>query len=326
VLTTPAVTAMCGLPLVPLGEISSATAGVVLGAAYSLGSPHEGAENAPYFLRTMSKTLAWGADTPSLYDLRHHEPAFRRLTDAGDLDFPGMGLEEAMASTEAAVASLPTDTAPCVIGGDHTVTLAVVRALPRRRRRPFTVVQFDHHLDLQIWDGAPGDRDAARESIFHTNVMSHVSDLLGPGRVVQVGVGPYATVEESVVDDVTRFLASVGRQVCVTSPTIDDEEAFRAVIGEGGDVYLTVDIDVLDRTEMRSTGYPAELGLRTVQLLRLIDWTAAHNRVVGFDVVEFAADRGDRDARTLADCQRALLVFLHLLGWVSRQAPDGPGR
>jgi arginase family enzyme len=318
--TTRTVTALCGLPRTDFNNVPVGSIGAVLGAAYSLGSPHDGAENAPFFLRTVSKKLTWAAQDPALFDLRHEINPLQGFVDLGDLDFDGMALEDALAATESAVRSLPATVAPCVIGGDHTVSLAVVKALLRRRKKPLCVVQFDHHLDLQIWDGAPAKISAEREPIFHTNVMSHVSDLIGPGNLIQVGVSPYVTVEGDAVDALPKFLRTIGRQICFSSPAIDDNDAFQSIVGGGKDIYISVDIDVIDKIEMRSTSYPAEVGLSVQQLLRLIDWAAARNKLVGFDVVEFAAARDDRSPQTIADSERALLIFLHLVSCLAAQS------
>jgi arginase family enzyme len=118
------------------------------------------------------------------------------------------------------------------------------------------------------------------------------------------------------------FLANAGKQISFASPEIDDEQAFRAVAGTGNDVYITIDVDVLDGAQMSATTYPAEVGLTMRQLLRLIDLVAEHNNVIGFDVAEFCAQRDDRSQATLADAHRAVLIVLHLLSWIRRQAGD----
>ncbi|GAA2740234.1 MULTISPECIES: arginase family protein [Kitasatospora] len=307
------------MPFAHPRDIPPGTAAAVLGAGHSLGTPNPGAENGPYFLRALSRAHTWSARRPSVLDLRDGAgPALAGAVDLGDLVLGDGSLEEALDAIERTVGALPDSVVPAVIGGDHTVTLPVVGALAARRERPFSVVQFDHHLDLQIWDGAPGDPAAARERIFHTNVMSHVADRIGAGRLVQVGVAPYATVEEAAADAAPGWFRSIGRQLSVLSPELDDPDAFREAVGSG-DVYITVDIDVLDRSVMASTGYPAEIGLGVRELLRLIDVVLSQGRLVGFDVAEFAADAEARDARTLADAGRASLVFLHLLSWACRQ-------
>lgn len=315
------VTAFCGVPLVS-GDLPPGTTAAVLGAGSSLGSAHDGSENGPFFLRTLSKAHTWAAADPGVFTLRHGRNALDGIADLGDLDFTGMDLPQALDTIADAVRALPRDVVPCVLGGDHSITLPVVQVLAERRTKPFTVVQFDHHLDLQIWEGAPGDPRAEREPVFNTNVMSHVSDLVGPGRLVQVGVSPFATVEARSLDAMRTFLAATGRQLCLTDPELHDPALFRAAIGQGHDIYLSLDIDVLQRAEMSSTGYPAEIGLSTHTLLRLIDLVLDGNRLIGFDLVEFAADRSDRSDGTLSDAGRATAVFLHVLSWISRQAGE----
>jgi arginase family enzyme len=313
-------TPFCKLPSVAHHAIPSDAAAAVIGAGYALGTAHSGSENGPYFLRNMSKAHTWAAEDSGIVELRRGRVPLERAVDLGDIDFGDMTLDEAQQALEELVSTLPAAVAPCVIGGDHTVTRAVVEALWARRRRPFTVVQFDHHLDLQIWDGAPGRPDTAREKIFNTNVMSHVSDRIGPGRLIQVGVAPYATVEAGSADALQGLLRTVGKQVCLLSPEIAQADAFQTLVGSGNDVYLSVDIDVLDRTAMSSTGYPANIGLGVRELLRLIDLVLVGNRLIGFDLVEFAAPEEARDPKTLADAGRASLIFLHLLGWACWQA------
>ena len=313
-------TAFCGLGATAIGDVRSDDVAAVIGAGTALGTPHDGAENGPFFVRTVTKLYTWSASEPAVHDLRHGGTLLDRVVDLGDIDFTGLSLDQALDAIESAVGGLPPQTAPCVIGGDHTITLPVVRALAARRSEPFFVLHFDHHLDLQVWDGAPAKSDMQREPVFNTNVMSYVSDRIGPGRLVQVGLSPYATVEASSAAALPGYLRPIGTQLSVTAPEIADMAAFHRVVGSGRDVYVSVDVDVLDRTEMSATAYPAEVGLSTLELLRLIDVALENNRIIGFDLVEFAAARNDREPKTLADAQRAALVFLHLLGWVRRQA------
>jgi arginase family enzyme len=311
----------CGVPAARMEEIPPGTRAAIIGAGHRLGTPHAGAENGPYFLRIVSKMHTWAARSPQIVDLNRGGRPVAGTVDAGDVAIdPDAGLPEALAAIEAMIGKLPPDVAPALIGGDHTVTLAAVNALAARRDQPFDVVQFDHHLDVQIWDGAPGRADVAREDIFHTNVISHVADRLGPGRVIQIGVAPFVTVETPAAVAVPDFLRGIGVQVPLLSPLLSDPEAFRATVGAGRDVYVTVDVDVLDHTAMSSTGYPAPMGLGLRELLGLIDQLLAGNRLIGFDVVEFAAERDARDPKTLADAERAVLIVMHLLGWIQRQA------
>jgi arginase family enzyme len=300
----------CGLPLAQLSGIPADTAGAIVGVGHSLGSAHDGAENAPFFTRSLSKAHTWAANDPCILDVARRRPTLPAVVDLGDLQFDGLDLAEATAMIRDVVAALPDGVAPCVIGGDHTVCLGVVQALRRRRSEPFWVVQFDQHLDLQIWGKGPY---TGREPLFNTNVMSHVADELGAGRLIQLGVSPYASIERAAVDDIARYLSVVGTQVCLDAPELFDDHAFRAVIGTGRDIYVSLDVDVLERHSMSSTSYPADVGLGMRDLLHLLDLVLSDNRLIGFDVVEFAAPREDRTAATLADGGRVVALVLRLL-------------
>lgn len=309
---------MFGLPFHDVDDVPEHAVAAVLGAGHSVGTAHDGAENGPFFLRTVSKEYTWAAARPRLIDLRHGGSPLAGIVDLGDVP-PASNVPGSLDAIESVIRRLPPGTAPCLIGGDHSVSLAPVRALAGRYPQGLTVIQFDHHLDLQIWDQGPLET-TPREPVFNTNVMSHISDQVGPGGLIQVGVSPYATVEAECAHALAGLLASVGTQVCLHSREIEDDDAFRAIAGAGRHVYLSIDVDVLDRSVMSSTGYPAEAGLSFARLLRLIDLVAEHNTVVGFDVVEFAAAAGNRDRTTLGDAQRATRIFLHVLGLLERQA------
>lgn len=316
-----AVTPFFGRPVVSVDDVGEATS-VIVGAGHSAGSAHEGAENGPYFLRALSKAHTWSAERPCVLDVRSGSEVLDGLVDLGDLDLHGLDAAGVIEAVRATVLALPPGVSPCVVGGDHTLTLGVVQALLMRSDEPFWVVQLDQHLDLQVW-GAEPTRE--REPIFNTNVMSHVSDLLGPGRLLQIGVAPHMTVEDAARVAVAEYLAHVGRQVPLGSPELEDLHALDELSGRGRDVYVTLDIDVLERHAMSSTGYPADTGLTTGRLLGVLAAVLRGNRLVGCDLVEFAAPRDSRDPKTLADGGRAVAMLLHLLQALGRTPHDSGG-
>lgn len=305
----------CGLPTCTIDAVPAATAAAVLGVGSSLGSARGGAENGPYFLRRMTKAHTWSATHPQIFDL-NRRTVLDCVVDLGDLDTGEAPLDAILAAVERIVSRLPDGVVPFVMGGDHSITLPIVRALAGKRERQFLVVQFDHHLDLQIWGEDFADPGTSRAQIFNTNVMSHVSDVVGPGGLVQVGMGPVATFERCRVDKIDSYLSRIGRQISITTSACRDPRAVQAVVGESRDIYITVDVDVLAPAEMTSTGYPAEIGLSTQVLIEMIDSILEKNTLIGFDMVEFAAPRDARDPKTLGDAARAALIFLKALARV----------
>lgn len=311
-------TPFLGVPWGSVDTLPSGCIAVVLGIASSLGSPVSGPENGPYFLRHLSKAYTWQAKNRALINLQDRSWSLDNIIDLGDLELNNCDIKCAMDAVENLIFALPDGVVPGVIGGDHSVTLPIVSALNSKRKRPFVVVQFDSHLDLQTWITEPYHELNALDDIFHTNVMSHVANRLGPGNLIQIGVNPYLTVERKNRESVVRYLGQVGTQIPITSSSIEDVRFLQSVIGRGREVYITVDVDVMDRGDMSSTGYPTEIGFRARELIQMIDHVLDGNKLIGFDVVEFSAERSSRDPKVLSDAGRATSIFMHLLGSVVR--------
>lgn len=286
----------------------------VIGVPSCAGSAWEGVGNGPFFLRTLSNHLTWGPKNPGLLSLADSELVdLHRLVDLGDIDTRGLDAIGVADTLSAWVAQLPSNVIPAIMGGDHSLTLGSVIALSARYPS-MRVVQLDHHLDVQLWG------DGSLDPLFNTNVMSHVASVVGDGRCVQIGVGQFTAVERSHVQQATAELRRVGVQMPLTGAIPGAQ--LSAAVGSSNPVYISVDVDVIGSSEMSSTSYPAVAGLTTRELLTLLDAILEDNVLVGFDVVEFAAPRDDRDHKTLADGARAALVFMHLLTHALRTRPE----
>lgn len=278
---------------------------VIFGVPSALGSPHTGSRNGPYFLRRLTQRFTWACSDSTFIDIRQGATPIEGAADAGDIK-PGESLAALVADIETAIGKLPVGSVPIAVGGDHSITLPIVRALQTRLERPLTVVCFDHHLDHQYWS-------RSLDPLFHTNVMTHVSEAIGVGRLIQIGVEPVQTAPTALVEWYATRLAEVGRQIALLTPEIEDDAAVLDAVGCDGDVYISVDVDVLPRHQMRATAYPADIGLPLDRVVALIHLIAAHNRIVGADLVEFAADRDNRDPELLADAARASILLYELL-------------
>ncbi|WP_420365956.1 arginase family protein [Curtobacterium sp. L3-7] len=300
-------------PFPPGARCDDDVIGAVVGVPSSAGSPNPGAENGPYFIRTLMRQFTWSASEPAIHPVTDAAGILDGVVDLGDIN-PGTldasGVADLVASV---VERMPVDAAPCIIGGDHSITAGAIRALRGRVGGPLRVLQFDQHLDVQTWPSANGGLD----DLFHTNVMSHVASIIGDGQVIQVGLAPYSTRERNGA--ISSLPGQATGRVPVHASAIDDDDAFGSLVGSGHPLYVTVDVDVLSASEMSATGYPAVIGLPARRLLRLLEVAVRANVLVGFDVVEFAAHRDDRDPKVLADAARAATVFLHLLSLLREQ-------
>lgn len=186
------------------------------------------------------------------------------FADEGDLDVGGMTPEAMVDSLAVRVESLPAATLPVILGGEHTVTLGVVRALAGRHR-DLAVLQLDAHTDLR--DEYEGRR------VSHATVMRRILEIVAPGSVVAVGIRA-GTREEFLLSTGLRYSA----RRLATSP-----ELWTWL--EGRPVYITIDIDVLDPADAPGTGNPEPEGVSALDLLAFVRRLGGL-RVVGLDLVE----------------------------------------
>ncbi len=285
----------------------------IFGLPSSLGTPNSGSENGPYFIRRLSKQYNSRFEGKGkIIDLRNPGTHFDGFVDAGDLHPKESDLDHYCGMVEDLVAQLPGETIPIAIGGDHALSYPLVKTIHQRTQGIDMVVIFDHHLDVQCW-GEEVD------GLFHTTVASQISQVLGPGKVIHIGVDPIQEVEKGWEEQLFPILKEIGHQFPLFSNAISDLEVLREAIGEGKRLYISFDLDVLQASEMKSTGYPSWVGMTFQKLLEIFDAIAENNTIVGCDIVEFAASREDLNKTVIADAGRASALLTHVLGTISRQ-------
>jgi agmatinase len=168
---------------------------------------------------------------------------------------------------------------PIVLGGDHTVALAELRA-HAGRHGPVAVVHLDAHGDG--WDAYFG------ESYFHGTILRRASEegLLLPDRSIQAGIrGPLYGAQD------LRMPEEFGFRV-ITATELRELGAARfgaAVRDRVGDapVFVTFDIDFVDPAYAPATGTPEVGGFTSSETLEFVR-ALTGIRLVGFDCVEVA--------------------------------------
>ena len=167
---------------------------------------------------------------------------------------------------------------PLAVGGDHSVTLPVFRALAKDR--PIGMIHIDAHCDT-------GD-DYMGSKFHHGAPFSRAVEegLLDPKRTVQIGI------RGSVNDlDLWKFSHDSGMRVIYMDEFhrlgVDRvlQEA-RRIVGEGP-VYISFDIDSLDPAFAPGTGTPEIGGLTSLEAQLLIRGCSGLN-IIGADMVEVA--------------------------------------
>ncbi len=182
------------------------------------------------------------------------------FVDKGDVELPSQ--PEGM--VEAVFEGVKEIEVPVILGGEHSVTFPVVKAL-KERYGSLTVVQFDAHADL---------RDTYTGTKFsHACVMRRVLEL--GCELIQVGIRSGTKEELELMENESR--------ITYLKEVSELPELLKKRKNEN--FYFTVDIDFFDPAYAPGTGTPEPCGATPVEFFSAIYKLPPVN-VVGFDVVE----------------------------------------
>jgi agmatinase len=275
----------------------------LLGVPHDAGTTYQpGARLAPYHVRRVS-ALVQG------HHPVHGIDVFARLrcVDAGNVVFPPFDRAAMRSAVEAEVRRLAdAHVAPVVVGGDHSITLPILRALARQHG-PLAIVHLDAHLDLsgpETW----GDE------FHHGTPLRHAIDegLVEPGQLYQLGVrGPRGAASDDLV-------ARTQGHTVISSDAVAERGA-RRVCAElrerigARPVYVTFDVDAIDPAFAPGTGTPVPGGLSAREALALVRGLASLD-VRGGDVVEVCPplDHADVTSHLAAHLVWELLAVMAL--------------
>jgi len=237
-----------------------------------------GARFGPPAIRRASHMLCDG--THPLWDLSPNDV----IADIGDLPLPNTSIERMRDALASIAAELVARHHMAWLGGDHSITLPLLRAYRKHLGRPLALVHFDAHCDT--WPDHSGE-----PSGHGTWVVEALNeDLIDPALTVQIGIRSSATPE------IGRLVANRGGLI-YTARDLRGLESFgqleavtstvRARFTAAGSVptYLSLDIDCLDPAFAPGTGTPEPGGLTSSQVLTLLESWIDLNWV-GMDLCE----------------------------------------
>jgi agmatinase len=219
-----------------------------------------------------------------------------RIADIGDVPLPSRyDLASCHAAIEAFVARVQdAGVRPLLVGGDHSVTLPILRALGRGR--PLGLVHIDAHADTA---GMQEGTKFHHGGPFREAVLAGVLD---PARTVQIGIRGGAGWLWEFSYDSGMTVIPMHEVDRLGLPAVI--ERARAVIGDGP-AYLSFDVDALDPAFAPGTGTPEAGGFSTREAIALLRGLAGLDIVAG-DVVEVAPPY---DATTVTAQAGAQMLF-----------------
>jgi agmatinase len=181
---------------------------------------------------------------------------------------------------------------PCMIGGEHLVTLGAFEQVYKRYPE-VRVIHFDAHTDLR--------EEYLGERLSHASVIRRIWDIIGDKKIYQFGIRSgeknefYWAKEHTILNKFNFEGLEEAIEECKEYP-----------------IYFTIDLDVLDPSIFSGTGTPEAGGVTFEELLTAICKVSELN-IVGMDVNELAPNLDISGASTAVACKvvRELLLAQH---------------
>ncbi|HMN67628.1 MAG TPA: agmatinase [Bdellovibrionales bacterium] len=270
----------------------------IVGVPYDGGvSYRPGARFAPSKVRDVS-SLGRG------FNWARGQNIFERLkiADAGDCPTVPIDLAQTYQKIETHFSTLlKSGKRFLAVGGDHSITLPLLRSVRKHVGQPVALIHFDAHLDTY---------PAAWGMEYHHGAFARHAvqeGLIDPKKSLQIGLrGPLAGGDD------LEFVKKHGiRTVTVDDIRINGLEAFLHTLPEfDGPTYITYDIDCLDPSCAPGTGTPVPGGLTTYEVQRIFRRLKIKN-LVAADVVELSPpfDHSDITALAVLDAMFEMLAL-----------------
>lgn len=216
-----------------------------------------------------------------------------KIADIGDLDIVAGNVLETIKrgiETIREIKEVSPGAIPILLGGEHSMTFAPVKAL-----MPASYVVFDAHLDLRDkYEGNPWN---------HACVARRISEL-------DVDIAEFG-IRSGIKEEVDYAWEKGIRWVHAREYDVDKFKQIVKKLPEP--VYLSIDIDVFDLSMVPSTGTPEAGGLRFWEVVKALEWLVKNKKIAGIDIMEVAGmELGDITALT------ASKLLFYIMGAIAR--------
>lgn len=258
---------------------------VIFGAPYDCTTSYRpGTRFGPRDIRAES----FGIETYSPYQDKDLTDC--KIFDSGDLELRFGSPESALDDIQARTAEILSDgKLPIMLGGEHLVTLGQFRAIAEKYNNDVYILHFDAHADLRD--------EYLGQHLSHACVLRRCYDIVGDGRIFQFGIRSGDREEFRFAEKHTvMFKTGIDGVSFDALPDVIEKL-------KGKNVYLTIDLDVLDPAFFCGTGTPEAGGATFNQLLDAIIKIGNSLNIVGADLNELSPHYDQSGASTAIACK-----------------------
>lgn len=252
---------------------------VLFGAGYDgTTSFRAGTRFAPSAIRNES----FGIETYSPY--QDKDMTDYSYFDSGDLELPFGSPEKVLDDIQQRSETILNDgKIPFMIGGEHLVTLGQVRAVSKKYNDLY-IIHFDAHADLRD--------DYLGQKLSHACVLRRCHEIVNDGHIFQFGIRSGDREEFKFAE----------KHTYMNKFNLDTlEQIVNNLIGKN--VYLTVDLDVLDPSIFAGTGTPEAGGVTFDELRKALTLVCSKLNIVACDVNELSPPYDQSGVSTAVACK-----------------------
>lgn len=202
-----------------------------------------------------------------------------RFADCGDVAVvPGAAVKTMDRAEQMVRRILEGGAMPVTFGGDHSITIACVRAFAKRYMTPGLIL-VDSHFDTAL--------DVGGELLSHCCPITRAVDAgFDPSRIVIIGTNGWMNPKAELAYIREKGITLMPIETVIEKGPIAVAREAAAIAGAGADsVYLTFDIDAIDGAYAPGTGVPAPGGLTSREAIALISELSKVG-IGGMDLVE----------------------------------------
>lgn len=276
-----------------------------LGVPYDQGTyARPGARYGPDGIRNVDRVYEYldhfeDKEAQGYFDIDSQQVLLKGVTmaDCGDVTILPSDVEKNFAKITHGVRRIVgRGSFPVIVGGDHSITFPAVRGFDRFN--PLDIVHFDAHIDFS--------HELQGTFYHHGCPIRRCFDLPFVRNITSVGIRMareevYAdAIQKGVKVITTEQFRAMGPQA-----TIDQ-------IPEGENIYLTVDVDVMDPVQIPGTGTPAPGGLYYFEMRDALIALTKKGKIVGVDFVEVAPPY-DQSETTIRFTAKLIIDLLSVL-------------